>query len=167
MLALGDALALAALKRRKEEGTFGIEEYAAYHPGGELGRSLMKVTEVMRTGDGAPVLDESASVTDVIRAISNAGAGAAVIVNPKGVMTGIFTDGDLRRYLLEEHDVRKDRIGDVMVRKPKSLGKDASVADALNIFRKHKFGELPVVDESGRPLGMVNLKDITGFGEQE
>lgn len=167
MLALGDALALGALNRRKEEGSFGIEEYAAFHPGGALGRKLMKVTEVMRTGDASPVLDEATSVAQVIEAITSARAGAAVIVNSEGVMTGIFTDGDLRRYVLKKHDVDKDRIGDKMVRNPRSLGEDASVADALHIFSKHKIGELPVLDESGKPLGVVNLKDITVLGEQE
>lgn len=166
MLALGDALALTALKRRKEEGSFGIEEYAAFHPGGALGRKLMKVTEVMRTGDAAPVLGENAPVAQVIEAITSARAGAAVIVNSEGAMSGIFTDGDLRRYVLKKHDVQKDRIGKMMVRNPKKLGKDDSVADALHIFSKHQIGELPVLDESGKPLGVVNLKDITGLGEQ-
>jgi arabinose-5-phosphate isomerase len=167
MLALGDALALTALNRRKENGTFGIEDYAAFHPGGALGRSLMKVIEVMRTGDAAPVLSESATVTDAIKAISEAKAGATVIVNSKGVMTGIFTDGDLRRYLLKDHDVRKDRVSDAMVKDPKSLDTNASVADALNIFSKKKIGEIPVTDESGKPIGVINLKDITGFGDSE
>ncbi len=167
MLALGDALALAVLNRRRESGTFGIEDYAAFHPGGALGRSLMKVTEIMRSGDAAPVVKENATVTQVIKAISDAKAGAAVVVDAKGKMTGIFTDGDLRRYLLAEHDVRKDRVGDVMVKKPASLSADASVADALNIFRHRKIGEIPVIDDSGKPLGMVNLKDISGFEAQE
>jgi arabinose-5-phosphate isomerase len=167
MLALGDALALAVLNRRRESGTFGVEDYAAVHPGGALGRSLMKVTEVMRSGDAAPVVKEDVTVTDVIQAISDAKAGAAVMVNEEGKMTGIFTDGDLRRYLLSEHDVRKDRIGDVMVKDFTSLPAHASVADALNIFRSRKIGEIPVADESGKPLGMVNLKDISGFEAQE
>jgi arabinose-5-phosphate isomerase len=166
MLALGDALALAVLNRRMESGTFGIEEYAAFHPGGALGRSLMKVTEVMRAGNAAPVLNEDATVRDAIKAISDAKAGAAVVVNDKGRMTGIFTDGDLRRYLLKEHDVTKDRIADAMIRNPVSLTEDASVADALNIFRNRKIGEIPVTDADGSPVGVVNLKDITGFGEQ-
>jgi len=163
MLALGDALALAVLNRRRESGTFGIEDYAAVHPGGALGRSLMKVTEVMRSGDAAPVVKEDTTVTEVIKAISDAKAGAAVVVDSKAKITGIFTDGDLRRYLLGEHNVRSDRIADVMVTKFTSLPEDASVADALNIFRNRKIGEIPVVDKSGKPLGMVNLKDISGF----
>ena len=167
MLALGDALALAVLNRRRESGTFGIEDYAAVHPGGALGRSLMKVTEVMRSGDAAPVVKEDATVTEVIETISDAKAGAAIVVDSKGKMTGIFTDGDLRRYLLGEHDVRKDRIADVMVTDFTSLSADASVADALNVFRNRKIGEIPVADKSGKPLGMVNLKDISGFEAME
>jgi len=167
MLAVGDALALTVLNRRTENGTFGIEDYAAFHPGGALGRSLMKVTEVMRSGDGAPVLVENANVTDAIKAISDANAGAAVIVNSEGVMTGIFTDGDLRRYLLKDHDVRKDSVSNAMVKNPKKLATDASVADALKIFKKYKIGEIPVTDDSGKPVGVVNLKDITGFGDNE
>jgi arabinose-5-phosphate isomerase len=167
MLALGDALALAALNRRRESGAFGIEDYAAVHPGGALGRSLMKVTEIMRAGNAAPVVKEDATVTEVVRAISDAKAGAAVVVDSKGKMTGIFTDGDLRRYLLEDHDVRRDRIGDVMVTSFTSLPADASVADALNIFKNRKIGEIPVADKSGKPLGVVNLKDISGFEVHE
>ncbi len=167
MLALGDALALCALNRRKEDGSFGVEDYAAFHPGGALGRALMKATEVMRTGDRAPALGEETPVRDVIQAISEARAGAAVIVNPQGALSGIFTDGDLRRYLLKKHDVEKDRIGDAMTAKPTCLDEDSSVADALSIFRKLKIGELPVTDKSGKPLGVVNLKDLTGFGDDE
>ena len=167
MLALGDALALSALHRRTENGTFGIEDYAAFHPGGALGRSLMKVNEVMRTGDAAPVVREDTPVLDAILAITKARAGAAVVVDSKGVMAGIFTDGDLRRYVQKEHDIRKDLIADAMVRSPMSARGDMLVAEALSILRKHKIGELPVVDESGKPLGVVNLKDITGFGEKE
>ncbi len=165
MLALGDALALTALNRRKDEGSFGIEEYAASHPGGALGRSLMKVTEVMRTGDAAPVMAGDSTVVDVVLAITQARAGAAVIVDAKGVMSGIFTDGDLRRYVQKDHDIKKDRIDTAMTRDPKNVGKDTLAAEALSILRKHKIGELPVTDESGKPLGMVNLKDITGIGE--
>jgi len=167
MLALGDALALTALNRRCENGTFGTEDYAAFHPGGSLGRSLMKVGELMRKGDAAPVMTENSVVIDVVQAITKARAGAAVIVDDKGVMTGIFTDGDLRRYVQKDGDLRTDSIKDAMTKNPKSVSADMLVAEALSILKKYKIGELPVTGENGKPLGMVNLKDITGFGEFE
>jgi arabinose-5-phosphate isomerase len=167
MLALGDALALTVLNRRRESGKFGIENYAAFHPAGALGRSLMKVSEVMRTGESAPVVPEAASVLDVILAITKARAGAAVVVDDQGRMTGIFTDGDLRRYVQKEHNIRGDRIAQVMVRGPKSVEADTLVAEALRILKKHGIGELPVTDEAGKPLGVVNLKDITSFEAQQ
>lgn len=156
MLAMGDALSLAVL----EERGFSKEEFAFFHPGGSLGRKLMKVEELMRRGDENPVLSEGASVMDVIGAITKARAGAAVLTDSTGRMTGLFTDGDLRRYLMRsESNPSEDRVGEHMTKKPLSLPPDALVSEAVGIMQKKKIGEIPVTGDDGRVLGMVNLKD--------
>jgi arabinose-5-phosphate isomerase len=167
LLALGDALALTVMQRRTEKGDFTIEDYAAYHPGGSIGRKLLKVTEVMRSGEAAPILTEDATVEDVIVAITRARAGAAVIVSREGKVAGIFTDGDLRRYVRTKHNIHSDRIGDVMTKNPEKIYADKLAAEAHAIMTKFKIGELPVVDQDDRPLGVVNLKDITGIALPE
>jgi arabinose-5-phosphate isomerase len=163
MLALGDALALTVMQRRTERGDFTIEDYALYHPGGYIGRKLLKVTEVMRRGDAAPTVPEEATVEEVIVAITRARAGAAVITSREGKITGVFTDGDLRRYVRGKHNIHTDRIADVMTKNPKRIGADKLAAEAHSILTKFKIGELPVVDKDDRPLGVVNLKDVTGI----
>lgn len=164
MLALGDALALAILNMRIERGDFSIEEYAQYHPAGAIGRRLLKVTDVMRKGDAAPVLPESATVEEAILSITKARAGAAVLVDEQGRLAGIFTDGDLRRYIRAgNRNISTDRISDFMTRNPKYVTSDALAAEALSILKKFSIGELPVVDSEMRPIGVVNLKDISGI----
>jgi len=164
MLALGDALALAVLNIRIEKGEFSIDRYAEFHPAGAIGRKLLKVTEVMRKGDAAPVLNQNSSVEEVILAITKAQAGAAVLVDEQGKLVGIFTDGDLRRYIKGGgRNITDDRVADFMTRNPKYVDADRLAAEAHSILKKFSIGELPVVDESFRPIGVVNLKDITGI----
>lgn len=164
MLALGDALALTVLNERIERGEFSAEKYAEYHPGGAIGRRLLKVTEVMRKGDAAPVLKQNSSVEQVILAITEARAGAAVLVDDEGRLVGIFTDGDLRRYIKSgNRNIRQDKVCDFMTHNPKYVGAETLAAEAHSILRKYSIGELPVVDDGMRPIGVVNLKDITGI----
>jgi arabinose-5-phosphate isomerase len=160
MLAMGDALALAVLERRG----FSKEEFAFFHPGGSLGRSLMKVSELMRSGESCPVLPESATVREVIAAITAARAGAAALVDADGRLTGIFTDGDLRRYLVgDKINLASDTVGDFMVKNPRTAAPDELVEKALGEMQKRKIGEMPVVDARGRVIGMINLKDCLGI----
>ena len=165
MLALGDALALSVLQLRLKRGEFSVEQYASYHPAGTLGRKALRVSEVMRTGKRAPTVPPTATVQETILAITEGRAGAAVVVDQEGRLLGIFTDGDLRRYIKEGGDPRTDRIGDVMTKNPKHIGRNALAAEAHAIMKKHQIGELPVLDEDGRVIGVVNLKDITGIPE--
>ncbi len=165
MLALGDALALSVLQLRLSRGEFSVEQYAAFHPAGSLGRKALRVEEVMRTGKRAPTVSPDATVQETILAITEGRAGAAVVVDNKKRLLGIFTDGDLRRYIKAGGDPRSDKIGDVMVKNPKHIRKGALAAEAHSIMRKHQIGELPVVDDTGQVVGVVNLKDITGITE--
>jgi arabinose-5-phosphate isomerase len=160
MLAMGDALALAILKRRG----FSPEDYAFYHPGGSLGRRLMKVEEIMRRGQRCPVIDESRTVGDALVATNQARAGAILVVDASSRLLGLFTDGDLRRLLAREQNVYPLAIGSVMTKRPTTIGPDRLASEAARVLREKKIDELPVVDEDGKVVGMVDVQDILDVG---
>jgi arabinose-5-phosphate isomerase len=161
LLALGDALALC-LHRRKG---FTRDQYAAFHPGGDLGRQFLRVREVMRTGDRNPVVREDAPIQDVLLAITRARAGAASVADAGGRLAGFFTDGDLRRFLQaggERNLVSPVR--SAMTRRPITIGADRYAAEAAALLREKKIDELPVVDGEGRPIGMLDVQDLLDAG---
>jgi arabinose-5-phosphate isomerase len=160
MLALGDALALTILNRRD----FGPEDYAFYHPGGSLGRRLMKVEELMRRGARCPTIAATKTVKEALFAITEARAGAIAVTDEQGKLAGIFTDGDLRRHLARDPNVDAHLIGDVMTRSPRTIGPDQFASEAARILREKKIDELPVVDGEGRPIGMIDVQDILAAG---
>ena len=157
-LALGDALAMVLLKKKG----FSLEKYGFFHPAGILGKSLMKVSDVMRTGDRNPVVKENTPVREVLFAITGARAGAASIVDEKAVLVGIFTDGDLRRALERDQNVLDKPVSGVMTRDPFTVGLDNLAMEAVRIAKEHQIGELSVIDDSGQPVGMFNVKDVMG-----
>ena len=154
MLALGDALALAVMNARN----FGREEYAQYHPGGALGRSLMRVSEVMRPLDEVAMINGDATVADALNAITSQQTGAAFIVRD-GILAGVFTDGDLRRHIRDDN-LLSQRIQEVMTPGGQSIGMDALASEAVNIIKRYRIGELPVVAQDGALVGQVLLKDL-------
>lgn len=160
MLALGDALALVVLKQR------GWDEakYAFFHPGGTLGNRLKKVREVMRGGERNPVVPEDATVRQAIGEITRRRAGAISVVDSNGRLTGIFTDGDLRRALARDSRLLERKIREVMTRKPVTIGPDRSAVEAASILGSHKIDELPVVDGAGVPIGMLDVQDLLELG---
>ena len=162
LLALGDALALTVQKARG----FNQEDYAFFHPAGELGRKLLRASDVMRSGDRHPVVREETPVGDAIGIITKARAGAVSVVGADGRLTGIFTDGDLRRLLGRNPNGTSEKIGAVMTRVPKVtvIAPDLLVADALRILREKRIDELPVVDGRGAPVGMLDIQDVLGAG---
>jgi len=160
LLALGDALALVVQKARG----FNQEDYAFFHPAGELGRKLQKVADIMRTGDRNPVVGEDATVIEAIGRITKARAGAVSVVGADGRLTGIFTDGDLRRLQSRHPQGLSERIDSVMIRTPITIGPDRLVADALRILREKRIDELPVVNGRGEPVGMLDIQDVLGAG---
>lgn len=161
MLALGDALALAAMEARK----FTEEDYAVLHPGGALGRRLtLKVADVMRSGERMAVVSEDDLVRDALFAITRAGAGAAAVTNGEGKLTGIITDGDLRRHILCNEQCLYSRAREIMTVNPKVISPDKLAAEGLGILHALKIGELPVLDEEGRPIGMLMIKDLYSVG---
>jgi arabinose-5-phosphate isomerase len=160
ILALGDALAFGVLEARG----FDKEKFAFYHPGGELGRKLMKVSDVMRTGDRNAVVTEDTPLTEAIKRITEARAGAVCVVNGTGRLTGLFTDGDFRRRVGQKPELISARIRDVMTRTPTTIGPDRLASEALKLLRERKFDELPVVNERGEPVGMLDVQDLLDVG---
>ncbi len=160
ILALGDALALSVLEARG----FDQEKFAFYHPGGELGRRLMRVADVMRTGERSPVVAEETALTEAITRITKARAGAVTVVNGTGRLSGIFTDGDFRRKMGQDPRLISAKIGEVMTRSPITIGPDRLASEALKILRERKIDELPVVNERGEPVGMLDVQDLLDVG---
>lgn len=162
MLALGDALALTVLRRRN----FSKEEYAFYHPGGELGRKLLIVEKVMRSGQANPVVKEDCQVLEALKVMTHTPGrpGAVSVVDGKGRLTGFFTDGDLRRRLGRRQDFLKGAIKEVMTRNPKTIRKDSLAAEAYNILKVNKIDQLPVVDKKGIPVGILDVQDLLEVG---
>lgn len=159
MLAMGDALAMVV----SQERSFSREEYALYHPAGALGRKLMKVREVMRTGEQMPVVKAGTTIRDVVLVMNRTPGrpGAALVVDGGQKLVGIFTHGDLARLL--EHAGRID-VGDVvdthMGKSPKVAGPDQLVEEAQHLLVEHRIDQIPVVDADRRPLGLLDVQDL-------
>jgi len=167
MIALGDALAVSVMGARG----FTAGDYALLHPAGALGRRLtLRVRDIMRVGDALAVVPAQATLRDTVFAITQAHAGAAVVTDDAGRVCGLITDGDIRRHLLDGHDLLTRPSRDVMNPRPGTLGPDLLAADArarLEAFHPlpgNLVGEAPVVDAEGRPLGMLMLKDLDKAG---
>lgn len=159
MLALGDALAMVVLKERG----FGRDDYALFHPAGALGRKLARVSEVMRTGEELPLASEKATFGEVLEIMSRTPGrpGAVFLVDIGGHLAGIFTDGDMRRFLVEiEGKPHEAPIATHMGRSPKTVGPDQLVEEALHLINLHKVDQLPVIDSDGRPVGLLDVQDV-------
>lgn len=160
-LAIGDALAIALLEAR------GLtrEEYAAFHPGGAIGRALLlKVDDIMRTGERLAAVSQTATLRDAVIAMTKAQAGALAVVDGARRVVGILTDGDLRRYLAGgATDVQTHPVADLMTRNPCSVQAGRLAADALAVFQTHRFDDLVVVNADGTLAGMIDIQDLPKF----
>src|SRR3954467_4708149 len=158
-LALGDALAMVLLESR------GLtrEDFAKYHPAGTLGMTLLlRVKDIMRTGEACPVVKEKGTtVQAAIFAMTKAKAGAVALVDAKGQLSGIFTDGDLRRSALGGGpDFLRKPVGDFMTRGGKTVQADALAVEALKLFQQFKISDLFALDAKGRPAGYIDVQDL-------
>lgn len=159
MLALGDALALVVQAR----SNFGPDEFARFHPGGQLGRNLMRVDEVMRKGERNPLVPRGTTVYDAMVSYNNCPGrpGAALIIDEDETLLGIFTDGDLRRHLKEGTEGLLDLpVDEVMTRSPKTISPDKLAAEALNMIHQYHVDQIPVVGEGGEAVGLVDVQDL-------
>ena len=157
-LALGDALAMTLLVRKG----FREEQFAAFHPGGKLGRKLMAVESVMHGGDAAPTVPMTAVMPDVIHQMSSKRLGMTCVVGADGRLAGVFTDGDLRRLMMSRppNAVLALTAGDAMTPNPLTISRTMLAVEALRIMETHKITSVIVVDGDGRVDGVVHLHDL-------
>lgn len=156
-LALGDALAVALLDARG----FGAADFARSHPGGSLGRRLLThVRDVMRPLAQVPLVTEEATIIDVLAASSRGGMGMVLVQDAAGRLSGIFTDGDLRRALQKLGDLRNTAVGRVMTRAPRSIVPEKLAVEAVQLMEEHKISQLPVVDAAGALCGALTMHDL-------
>ena len=157
MLAMGDALAIACLDARG----FGPADFARAHPGGALGRKLLTyVRDVMRTGERIPIVGIDASVMDALHEITRKQIGVTAIVDQRGKLAGIFTDGDLRRLLERVGDVRDAKVADVMTREPQTISPDVLAAEAAQMMDQRRKNVLLAVSQSGELVGALSMPDL-------
>jgi len=156
-LALGDALAVALLDARG----FGPEDFAASHPGGALGRRLLtRVRDVMRQGDAIPAVPEDATLAAALVEMTRAGLGMTAVVTAERRVAGIYTDGDLRRTLERDGDLRRIRIADVMTSHPHAIGPERLAVEAVERMDSLRINQLLVVDDEGMLVGALNTHDL-------
>ena len=163
-MAMGDALAMVMI----DVQSFDRERYALNHPAGAIGRALvLRVSDVMRTGDHFAKVSPETTVLDTLLAMTKAQGGSAVVVNPDGTLAGIFTDGDFRRRIVaaESPDGRtafglSTSVSEVMTANPLFIRDDAYAVDLLKVFERRRIDDLPVCDASGRVLGVVDIQDL-------
>ncbi|GHH48120.1 KpsF/GutQ family sugar-phosphate isomerase [[Pseudomonas] boreopolis] len=156
-LAMGDALAVALLDARG----FTADDFARSHPAGSLGRRLLlHITDIMHGGEDLPSVREDATVSEALMEMSRKRLGMTAIVDADGTLLGLFTDGDLRRALDSDIDVRNTRIAEVMTRNPRTIGADQLAAEAARLMEAHKINGLIVVDERRRAVGALNIHDL-------
>ncbi|MEA2627497.1 MAG: arabinose-5-phosphate isomerase [Candidatus Binatota bacterium] len=159
-LAMGDALALAVMERRG----FRERDFAFLHPAGSLGHKLLRVADLMHRGEKVPLVGDRATLAEAIGVISDKRLGHAGVVDGAGRLVGILTDGDLRRLLQRRATDPGQPIHDLMSREPKTIGEEALGAEALAVMERHSITALFVVDDGGRPTGVVHLHDLLRAG---
>ncbi len=160
-LAMGDALAACLIMRKG----FRKEDFAFYHPAGALGRRLLlKVEDIMRQGDAFPRVSQDLLVKDVLLSITRARCGSACVVDKKGKLVGIFTDGDLRRHFEESPNILQRAVRQVMTATPTRILRNKLAAEAFSLLKERKIDELPVVDEKGKAVGLLDIQDLLKAG---
>ena len=158
---MGDALAVATLTARG----FSAEDFARTHPGGALGRRLLvHVRDLMHSGEALPVVGESASLKAALLEMTRKGLGMTGVVDADGRLSGIFTDGDLRRLLDRDVDVRTAMICEVMKREPRTIPQDVLAVEAARVMEEMRINGLLVLDAEGRLAGALNMHDLLKAG---
>jgi len=160
-LAMGDAVAIALLQKRG----FKEEDFAQFHPGGALGRRLLfKVRDLMHQGDALPRISATAAARDAIREITAKKLGMTTVVNAKGQLVGVITDGDLRRFLEKGNSLAKAKAKDLGSKSPRTIQADALAAKALQTMEQFSITSIVVVDERNRLSGVIHLHDLLKNG---
>ncbi len=159
-LAMGDALAVVLIEKHR----FKVEDFRLHHPGGNLGQRLaLKVSEVMTKGEAVPTVRPSASITQAIKVIDQGDLGT-VLITSRGMLKGIFTDGDVRRAVAAGIALGTEPVSSLMSPAPLTVGPEIQAAEALHLMEDKQITALPVVSPKGRVLGLVHLHDLLGRG---
>jgi len=155
-LVMGDALTIALMRERG----FRTEDYARFHPGGNLGRALLTRVEDVMVKDNLPTVTKTSNMKDVIQVMTSGRQGVAVVVDEQLCVAGIITDGDLRRAVNKYENIFKLRAEDIVTRNPKTIDKDLKLYEAEKIFNRYEIITLIVADDEGKLLGLLQLYDI-------
>ncbi len=157
-LATGDALAMVLLEMR----SFSKEDFARYHPGGFIGRTLApRVEEIMRGRDRLACLPQTATCKQCLESMSQRSSGCVALTDAQGCLAGVLTDGDVRRYILSRPDFLQTPVSEVMTRNPIAIASGSFAVQALKIFERHSIDDLVVVDSDNRPIGIIDGQDLT------
>jgi arabinose-5-phosphate isomerase len=157
MLVMGDALAMAVLQARG----FKKSDFARYHPSGAIGRAMLsRVGDIMRTGNRNAIAGENVTVKEALMVMTRAKSGSLSVVNARGKLTGVFTDGDFRRFMASDQNLLSNRLNKVMTRNPIRIQEDALAVEALKIFNERNIDDLIVVNAKNQPVGLVDSQDL-------
>jgi len=160
MLVLGDALAMVLLEARG----FTKEDFARFHPGGKLGRTLLlKVRDIMRSVEQMALVEPALTVRETLLKMADVRAGTAVIVDAAGALLGIFTHGDFGRHFRTHPDLLERRVDDFMTRRPIAISAEKLAVEVLHLFEQNRIDDLVVLDDTQRPIGVVDSQDLARF----
>lgn len=162
MLAMGDALALVVSRAK----SFTPKNFGVFHPGGSLGKKLTPIREVMRADKELRIATQTETIRGTLQRLRSSGrrSGAVLVIDDDGKLCGLFTDSDLARLLEQHRDEQLDRpISEVMTKSPTTIRRDLCLNDVLMLLTEKKISELPVVDEDGHPVGLIDITDVIGL----
>lgn len=160
-LAIGDALAVAVLKKKD----FKVTDFALFHPGGTIGKKLLlKISDLMHSGKANPIVNENEIMQNVIMEMTTKGLGCTNVVSNEGKLIGIVTDGDLRRFLSMGYTDLGINVKKAMTKSPKRMKADVLAVEALNLMEEFKITMLPVVDDDDKPVGILHMHDLIKSG---
>ncbi len=159
-MALGDALAIVLLERQQ----FDQQAYARLHPAGAIGRSVtLRIADIMRRGEAAPSVAPATPVKEAMLLMTRARSGSVMVVDDDDRLLGIFTDGDFRRHVTTDIHSLEAPIGSLMTAKPTTVGPALMAVELLALLENRRIDDIPVVDDQGRVLGLVDIQDLPKF----
>lgn len=160
-LVMGDALAVALLQTRG----FSAEDFALSHPGGSLGkRLLLRIDDLCHKGNQLPLCVETSSISDALIEVTDKKLGMTCVVDEKGLLQGVYTDGDIRRSLTNKYDINTTTLAQVMTKGCRTVSKELLAAEALHLMQKYSITSLVVIDEHAKPYGVLHLHDLLKAG---
>jgi arabinose-5-phosphate isomerase len=160
-LAMGDALAVVLINKRR----FTSRDFRKFHPGGSLGRRLsLQAADIMLTGPAVPAVRQETSLREALAVLDEKRLGVVLILDEDGRLSGIITDGDVRRMIVRNEEIAGKRAADLMIRNPKAVGRNTALYEALNLMEDKQITVLPVLETDGRVAGVLHLHDILGKG---